>query len=304
MTGKTFVYFFAKTVVFAPMRIVRSICEMQTCAAQLRTQRKAVAFVPTMGCLHEGHLRLVDMAREQARAVVVSIFVNPVQFGPGEDFEKYPRTEVADIAACESRGVDVVFLPHAKEMFPPDFSTFVEETLCSTGLCGTFRHGHFRGVATVVLMLLNIVRPDVAIFGQKDAQQIAVLRKMVADLFLPVEIVTGPTVREMDGLALSSRNRYLSTEERAVAPELSAALEAGRRTALPGVDATIVKEAVAAHLARFPLFRVQYIAFVDAVSMRPIDTVPSEREAALLAVAAHLGATRLIDNILIQPSRQ
>lgn len=153
-------------------------------------------------------------------------------------------------------------------------------------------------------MLLNIVRPDVAIFGQKDAQQIAVLRKMVADLFLPVEIVTGPTVREMDGLALSSRNRYLSTEERAVAPELSAALEAGRRTALPGVDATIVKEAVAAHLARFPLFRVQYIAFVDAVSMRPIDTVPSEREAALLAVAAHLGATRLIDNILIQPSRQ
>ena len=231
----------------AIMQIVRSVREMQTLSAQVIAKGRRIGFVPTMGCLHEGHLRLVDVARGAADCVVVSIFVNPVQFGPGEDFARYPRTEARDVAACEGRGVDVVFMPVAGELFPEDFSTYANEELCSRGLCGEARPGHFRGVATVVLMLFNVVRPDVAVFGQKDAQQVAVIRKMARDWFLPVKIVVAPTVREGDGLALSSRNRYLSAEERVVAPGLFEALDAARVAVASGERrAAVVCEGVRA----------------------------------------------------------
>ncbi|MDR2863700.1 MAG: pantoate--beta-alanine ligase [Puniceicoccales bacterium] len=280
------------------MQTVRSIPEMQTLAAKLRAEGKTIALVPTMGCLHEGHLLLTELARTKASVVVVSIFVNPIQFGANEDYSRYPRTESADIAACSSRGVDIVFLPEAEAMFPAHFSTHVHEELCSHGLCGDFRPGHFRGVATVVAMLLNIVRPDVAVFGQKDAQQAAVLRKMSADLFLPVHIEIAPIVREPDGLAMSSRNRYLTVLQRKRAPELFAALKAGRAAAASGTRrALIVREAVSAHLSRFPDFRVQYIGVVDSVTMQPVDVVETGKT--LLAAAVLLGTTRLIDNVLL-----
>jgi len=313
------------------MQVIRSVSEMQEVSAALRTAGKTIALVPTMGCLHEGHMSLVSIARDRANrattgdagnrpaadgAVIVSIFVNPTQFGPGEDFARYPRTENADLAACENAGADIVFLPDASEMFPPDFSTFVEERERSRGLCGEFRPGHFRGVATVVLLLFNIVRPDIAVFGQKDAQQAAVLRKMRDDLRLPVALEIAPVSREADGLARSSRNRYLAPAERTVAPQLFAALNAGASAARAGANATGIRAAVAAHLAQFPQFRPQYIALVDADTMRPLNDDGnsgnngdatstagggSEREREgrrLLAVAAHLGPTRLIDNIV------
>ncbi|MDR2844834.1 MAG: pantoate--beta-alanine ligase [Puniceicoccales bacterium] len=278
------------------MRVIRSVREMQALAAQWRVQGTSVGFVPTMGCLHSGHFSLVDVAKKRAGAVVVSIFVNPVQFGPGEDYERYPRAEAADFAGCEAHGVDVVFAPSAAEMFPEGFSTYANEEQCSRGLCGETRPGHFRGVATVVLMLLNIVQPEFAVFGQKDAQQVAVLKKMVRDFFLPVSLVVAPIARDSDGLALSSRNRYLTATERTVAPELFAALNAGK-VAAGGRDVAAVRGAVEAHLGRFPDFRIQYIGIVNATTMRPIGAVESGNT--LLAVAVYLGATRLIDNILI-----
>ncbi|MDR3229305.1 MAG: pantoate--beta-alanine ligase [Puniceicoccales bacterium] len=279
------------------MQVIRNVSQMREFSALSRAGGKTIGLVPTMGCLHRGHLSLVTRAHQEANSTVVSIFVNPVQFGVGEDFEKYPRTEAADLAACEAAGVDAVFLPTAAEMFPQDFSTFVNEEQCAKGLCGEFRPGHFRGVATVVHMLFNIVAPDVAVFGQKDAQQVAVLRKMVRDLFLPVKISVAPIAREADGLALSSRNRYLTSAERRDAPQLHAALLAGKSVARSGVAAPEVLAAVAAHLGCFPAFCPQYIVLADAVTMAPVETV-GELGAGkhLLAVAAYLGATRLIDN--------
>ncbi len=263
---------------------------------QLRTQGKLIGFVPTMGSLHEGHLRLVDVAKEKADVVVVSIFVNPTQFGPNEDFEKYPREETADVEKCEQRGVDIVFAPDAGEFYATNFSTFVNEELCSRGLCGDFRPGHFRGVATVVLMLFNVVRPDLAVFGKKDAQQVAVLRKMVGDLFVPVTVVEAPIAREEDGLAMSSRNRYLSAEQRKLAPRLHATLQAAVESVRAGERrAKAVQEQVAAALGEGEAFRVQYVGVVDAETMQPVEEIAPGRT--LLAVAAFLGATRLIDNV-------
>lgn len=280
------------------MQVIRSVHEMQSLAMQMRTQGKLIGFVPTMGCLHEGHLRLVDGAKDKADVVVVSIFVNPTQFGPNEDYERYPRVEAGDLAACEARGVNIVFIPDAAEMFPANFSTYVQDELCSRGLCGDFRPGHFRGVATVVLMLFNIVRPDTAIFGQKDAQQAAVLKKMVSDLFVPVTIELAPIAREEDGLAMSSRNRYLTAPQRKLAPELLAALNAGKAAVASGERrAKAVRDAVAAHLAQFPDFRLQYIGVVHAATMQPVEEI--EPGKTLLAVAVFLGATRLIDNVLL-----
>lgn len=270
--------------------------EMQSHALALRAAGRRIAFVPTMGALHEGHLRLVDQARGRGDVVVVSIFVNPIQFGPKEDFSKYPRTLEADKAACERRGVDIVFAPAADAMYAPDFSTHVDEDLCSRGLCGELRPGHFRGVATVVTMLFNLVQPHVAIFGAKDAQQCAVIRKMVSDLHMPVEIIVAGTVREEDGLALSSRNRYLSPESRACAPALYAALCAARDAVRGGeTSAEKVKAAFAAKLAAEPRFRLQYFELCDARTMRPLATVTPGKTIGLCA--AHLGETRLIDNL-------
>ena len=278
------------------MQVIRSVHEMQSLAMQLRAQGKLIGFVPTMGSLHEGHLRLVDMAKEKADVVVVSIFVNPTQFGPNEDFEKYPREEEADVEKCAARGADIVFIPDAKEFYAANFSTYVNEELCSRGLCGDFRPGHFRGVATVVLLLFNVVRPDLAVFGKKDAQQVAVLRKMVNDLFVPVTVVEAPIAREEDGLAMSSRNRYVGAEQRKLAPRLHATLQAAAEAVRAGERrAKAVQEQVAAALGEGEAFRVQYVGVVDAETMQPVEEIAPGRT--LLAVAAFLGATRLIDNI-------
>lgn len=280
------------------MQIIHDPREMRRTALALRAAGRRIAFVPTMGALHEGHMRLVDEARLRGDFVVVSVFVNPTQFGPQEDFSQYPRTLDADAALCRERGADCVFAPPSDGMYAPDFSTYVNEELCSRGLCGDFRPGHFRGVATVVTMLFNIVQPHAAIFGAKDGQQCAVIRKMVDDLFIPVEIVVVETVREADGLALSSRNRYLTPELRAKAPALYRALLAAKSAVASGErDPGAVRAVFEKNLSGEPAFRLQYFTLSDARTMTPVTRV--EPGKTLAAVAAHLGETRLIDNLTL-----
>ncbi|WP_084958777.1 pantoate--beta-alanine ligase [Thermoactinospora rubra] len=252
-----------------------------------------VALVPTMGALHEGHRSLIRLAKEHADQVVVSIFVNPLQFGPNEDFSRYPRTFDADLEVCAAEGVGVVFAPSAEEMYPPDRQVSVSAGHMGTIVEGAFRPGHFDGVLTVVLKLFNLVQPDVAVFGQKDAQQLALIRRMVADLDVPVEIVGAPTVREPDGLALSSRNRYLSPQEREIALALSRALRAGEAERAPSA----VLAAARAVLERAPL-QVDYCVLVDPATFAEVDD--SYYGPAVLAVAARVGTTRLIDNVLLE----
>jgi len=250
-----------------------------------------------MGALHEGHLSLVRAAKAGSGAVVVSIFVNPTQFGPNEDFAQYPRTFEADCAALEREGVDLVFAPAAEEMYAPDASTFVDVEGVSGRLDGASRPGHFRGVATVVAKLLNIVGPDRAFFGQKDAAQVAVLKRMVRDLNLPVELVVCPIVREPDGLAMSSRNRYLSAEERRQALVLHRALNEVQRMAESGVTAARDLIATAeAVLAGEPAVRVDYCKIVDPDTLEDVADV---QNGVLVAVAAFAGTTRLIDNLVL-----
>lgn len=259
-----------------------------------------VGFVPTMGALHDGHISLMQQARAEADIVIASIFVNPLQFGPNEDLSRYPRPIEADIAKLEAAGVDALFLPGVEDMYPEGASTFVEESLVSAPLCGAVRPGHFRGVTTVVLKLFNLVQPHIAVFGQKDAQQCAVIERMVRDLDVPVDIRRGPIVREADGLALSSRNVYLSAEDRAAAPLLyqsllavEAAYRAGELDAerLAGIGRDV--------LAQSERIKVQYWDVRDPESLGAITRVGAR--GALLAVAAHLGTTRLIDNLVIGP---
>lgn len=261
---------------------------------------RPVAFVPTMGALHAGHLSLVALARARGAAtVVVSIFVNPTQFGPGEDFERYPRTLAADCAALESAGCDIVFVPSVEEVYPPNFASFIEPAGPARGFEADARPGHFRGVATVVARLFGLVRPDLAVFGQKDAQQLAVIRRLVEDLALPIEIVAAPIARERDGLAMSSRNRYLDPEERRAATAIARALDlAGRAVAEGQVVARRVIELVQEHIAEditeeSPLPFIDYAAVVDADSFEPLDHVTDN---ALLVVAVRFGTTRLLDN--------
>ena len=273
-----------------------SIPDLRACIAEWRKAGATVAFVPTMGALHEGHLSLVRLAREYADNVVVSIFVNPTQFGPNEDFSKYPRTEEADVAMCREAGVSAVFLPTAEEMYPKDASVYVDEERLSKGLCGASRPGHFRGVLTVVAKLFNIVQPDVAVFGQKDAQQVALIERMVRDMDIPVRIVRGATHREADGLAMSSRNRYLSAEERGRALCLSRALATAKDLAAHGTtDAEAVKDAMR-HIINQARGEVGYLACVDTATLEPVERVG---EGTLVAVAVTIGTTRLIDNIIL-----
>lgn len=251
-----------------------------------------VVLVPTMGALHEGHLRLVSRARDLGGVVVVSIFVNPLQFGPGEDLDRYPRTLDADVAALEGLA-DIVFAPSAAEMYPNgESSTRVTAGEVGRLFEGASRPGHFDGMLTVVAKLLNIVQPDVAIFGQKDAQQVHLVGRMVEDLDLPVTIVVADIVREEDGLALSSRNRYLAEDERAAALTLSAALAAGSRAASGGVEAAIA--AARARVEAEPAVRLDYLVIVDQDTFR--EAPPERRGPALMLIAARVGATRLIDN--------
>jgi pantoate--beta-alanine ligase len=254
---------------------------------------KPLVLVPTMGALHEGHAALIRRARREAGpsgTVAVSIFVNPAQFGPSEDFSVYPRPLARDLALCRSLGVDLVFVPPAARMYAPDASTFVEETTLSLPLCGRSRPGHFRGVCTVVAKLLNIFRPDVAVFGEKDWQQLAVIRRMVRDLDFPVRITGHPTHREHDGLATSSRNARLSPAERAAAPAIHAALRKAAASARSPQDAAArARRSIAA----IPGARVDYVGAADAASLGP----PRPGRPARLFAAVFLGRARLIDNI-------
>jgi pantoate--beta-alanine ligase len=266
-------------------------------AAQLRqdTGRRPLVLVPTMGALHAGHVSLMRKARKLAGEegrVVVSIFVNPTQFGPGEDFSRYPRTFARDCRLCEEAGVDVVFHPGAEDIYPEGFSTYVDEERVSLGLCGKSRPGHFRGVCTVVLKLFNIIAPDAAVFGEKDYQQVAVIRGMVRDLNVPVRIVAAPTVREADGLALSSRNAYLSPEERLEAPVIRRALLLARDA--PRARPADIERLVRRAIAKAPLARIDYIEVLDARTLEKPG--PATREL-VIACAVWFGRTRLIDNI-------
>ncbi len=281
------------------MLIAKTIAEVRAAVAKLRGDRKCIGLVPTMGALHEGHLSLVRAARAHCSAVVVTIFVNPTQFGPKEDFAKYPRTFDADCALLEKEAVDVVFAPEAAEIYPPGASTVVDVAGISDRLDGQSRPGHFVGVATVVAKLFNIVQPNHAFFGQKDAAQVAVLRRMVRDLHFDLELIVCPIVREPDGLAMSSRNRYLSPEQRQQALVLHRALRRVEAEVAAGVvESQPLIDAGLAVLADEPEIRVDYFSIVDPDTL---EDVPDVTAGALVAVAAAVGPARLIDNVLIPP---
>ena len=277
--------------------VVTTVAAVRSAVTGARGEGATVGLVPTMGALHEGHAALIRAARQRTGFVVVSVFVNPTQFGPNEDFAQYPRTLATDQKVCADAGADLIFAPTAAEMYPEHSVTFVEVTELQDVLCGPARPGHFRGVCTVVLKLFNVVQPDVAVFGAKDFQQARSVRQMVRDLNVPVRVDVEPTVREPDGLALSSRNRYLSAEHRAVAPSIYRALQAIRARATAGeTDVARLEAALAAELAAIPGARVDYARILDADTLRP---VARRERPAVAAVAVFLGATRLIDNLTL-----
>ena len=280
------------------MERVSSIAEMRETTARLRSEGKRIGFVPTMGALHEGHLSLVRAARERADAVVVSVFVNPTQFGPSEDFASYPRDIEQDAALADEAGCDVLFVPAADEIYPEHYATVVHVQKLTQKMCGAFRPGHFDGVTTVVAKLLSIVRPHFVVFGQKDGQQVAVIERMTADLEMDVEIVRGPTVREADGLALSSRNAYLSKDERARAAVLNRALRRAESLYESGTTAAgDVLEAVQETISEGGGVDLQYCVAVDS---RTLEDVTDLRPGAMIALAAFVGTTRLIDNVVLE----
>jgi pantoate--beta-alanine ligase len=276
-------------------QLVRAVAEIRRAVVSARDSGRIIGLVPTMGALHAGHSALMERARSECGTVVVSIFVNPIQFDRPADYDAYAIDLATDVEFCSALGADLVFAPSAQEMYPDSPSTFVEVEGVSEHLCGMFRPGHFRGVATVVAKLLNIAGPDKAYFGEKDAQQLAVVQRMVTDLNIPVEIVPVPTVREADGLALSSRNRRLTAPERRLAPTLYQALQIGADYIRTGVlSSEQVRSAALAHLQEHPEFRVEYLEVVDASTMTPVETV---RGPVRIATAAWLGSVRLIDNV-------
>jgi len=281
------------------MQTITSVSEMQSLAESLRLKGQTIGLVPTMGALHEGHLSLVKIAAERADVVVLSIFVNPAQFGPSEDFTKYPRPLEADLAACEATEVDYVFAPEVAEMYPKSYSTFVLEEHIAKPLEGASRPSHFRGVTTVVAKLFNIVRPHLSVFGQKDAQQVAVLTKMVADMNFNVEIVVAPTLREVDGLAMSSRNRYLTNTQRVEALVLSRALRKATDMVAAGerrVDRLIAE---ATHLiGQQRRVRIIYVSVVDRLTMEAVkgEITPGK---SVMTIATWVDEVRLIDNEIL-----
>ena len=272
---------------------------LQQTALELRAQGKKIALVPTMGNLHAGHASLMDIARPLADVLIVSVFVNPTQFGPNEDYDKYPRTLEADKQVCEAHGVDIVFAPANESIYFPDASTFVNEHACSQGLCGRSRPIHFRGVCTVVNLLFNLAQPNVAVFGQKDAQQVAVLKRMVRDLHIPVEMVVGPIVRESDGLALSSRNQYLTARERAAAPQINAELQALADLAKTESDSKVLAKHFMDALGQDAVFEPEYIEIVNNSTMQPADKIEAGNTLVAVAVRMTESRTRLIDNIVL-----
>jgi len=281
------------------MKLLRTIDETRILSRAARAQGSRLAVVPTMGALHEGHLSLIRAAKAKSDVVAASIFVNPAQFGPNEDFTRYPRDLEKDLALLEREGVDVAFVPSVEEMYPQQSVTWVMVEGLSDRLCGKSRPGHFRGVATVVAKLFNIVEPDIAFFGQKDAAQVAIIRRMVRDLNIPVAIEACPIVREPDGLALSSRNTYLSTEQRKDALVLFRSLTRARELFESGErNPAALIEAAKKVLVGSPAVRLDYFDIVDADELTPLTTIS---QPALVAVAAFAGNTRLIDNIVLEP---
>jgi pantoate--beta-alanine ligase len=281
------------------LQIVRDIKKMQSIATGLRKKGKAIGFVPTMGALHDGHLSLIRQARRENDCVVVSIFINPTQFGPKEDFKKYPRKLKMDILLSKGEGADIIFFPDAAAMYPADYKTYVNVEGLSDCLCGRFRPGHFRGVATVVTKLFNIVQPERAYFGQKDAQQATIIKKMVCDLNIPARIRVLPTVREADGLALSSRNTYLSEAERSQALVLFRALSLARDLIRKGNRNSLsIIPKIRRIIEQKKRARVQYISIVDPQTLQPVEKIKGK---ALIILAVYFGKTRLIDNIAVNP---
>jgi pantoate--beta-alanine ligase len=277
------------------MKVVKTIAGMKALARQWKQEGQRIGLVPTMGYLHEGHLSLVRESKKRADVTVVSIFVNPTQFGPNEDFKKYPRDLEKDSAYLKKAGVDCLFYPDAAEIYPPGYRTFAEVQGLQDKLCGKSRPGHFRGVVTVVLKLFDIVGPDLAFFGAKDAQQVLIIGKMAVDLDLDVEVVTCPIVREPDGLALSSRNAYLSPEERKAALVLSISLRWAERAVAAGErDAAKVVAGIRSAIEAEPLARIDY---VEAVNPETLEAVAEIRGDVLIALAVFVGSTRLIDNV-------
>lgn len=279
------------------MRIISSVSEMQHTALALHREGKRIAFVPTMGFLHEGHASLLREGRTRGDVLVLSIFVNPIQFGPAEDLDRYPRNLEGDCAIARECGADIVYTPTAADMYPPGFQTSVRVRELALPLCGASRPGHFDGVATVVTKLFNIVQPDVALFGNKDFQQLAIIRRMVADLSQPVEIVGMPIVREQDGLAMSSRNAYLSPPERQSALCLFRAIMLVRERYAAGErDAATLLSAAQKLITAEPAAAIDYLEMRDAATLEPS---PVATDTTLLALAVRIGTTRLIDNTLL-----
>lgn len=279
------------------MQIAYTVKEVREQVKAWRKEGLSVGLVPTMGYLHEGHASLIKKAVEDNDRVVTSIFVNPTQFAPTEDLEAYPRDMEKDSKLCETLGVDLIFHPEPEEMYAPDFCTWVDMDVLSKTLCGKSRPIHFRGVCTVVSKLFHIVTPDRAYFGQKDAQQLAIIRRMVRDLNMDIEIVGCPIVREEDGLAKSSRNTYLNEEERKAALILSQSIFLGQKMVQEGeTDAAKIKAAMVEKIQSEPLARIDYVEIVDGLSMQPVDTVQSPT---LAAIVVYIGKTRLIDNFIV-----
>jgi pantoate--beta-alanine ligase len=277
------------------MKIVRTAAELRSALGAWRGEGHRVGFVPTMGALHAGHLSLVELALRHAGRVVASVFVNPTQFGPNEDFSRYPRQPEKDAELLASAGCELVFLPAVDTMYPPGSATFVEPGGAALGLEGACRPGHFRGVATVVATLFHLVQPDVAVFGEKDAQQLAVIRQLVRDLSFPIEVVPAPTIREADGLAMSSRNAYLSAQERPAALVLIRSLRAAASAIHAGErSGDTVRALLLEILNKEPLAHVEYAEIVDAETFQPIEQL---RGRLILPLAVRIGGTRLIDNV-------
>jgi len=278
------------------MLVVNTITELRQTLAAQRQAGRTIGLVPTMGCLHEGHLALVKRARSEADFTVVSIFVNPTQFGPNEDFSKYPRTFEADCEACDKASVDLIFAPSVEEFYPKNANTWVDVEKVTTGLCGAFRPGHFRGVSTVVAMLFNVIQPTCAVFGRKDLQQCVVIKQMVHDLHIPVKVIIDETVREPSGLAMSSRNRYLTPEELQKATAIPAACKVAQELVQKGeTNPILVEKAAVKRLTQDASLRIQYLKVVHRETLSEVTKIiPGE---CALALACYLGNTRLIDNV-------
>lgn len=281
------------------MIVAREVAHLRQELAQVRRTGRTVSFVPTMGALHRGHTSLLEAGRRDGQFLVCSIFVNPTQFGPNEDFDRYPRDEAGDLARCELAACDLVFLPHQRAIYPRQPLTQLEVPRLAAHLCGPFRPGHFAGVALVVAKLFNLVQPDEAYFGEKDAQQLAIIRRMTEELCFPIRIMGCPTVREPDGLALSSRNAYLSAEERARAPHIYAALATARERVRAGqTDCAALERAARQQIDSACPSRIDYVSIVDADELQPLHVLDRP---ALMAAAVWFGRTRLIDNVRLDP---